>query len=235
MTLAISGPRRTFNLLKHRTDLEVDFAASWSDTLASLRLSGGNALRSLRIVQNETTGEGPRGDPFPFDGVTQLMTTLDGPDTEAVGPDVLGAAARDLLDPECSMSMVAEEHVIIPGRSAVKLLIFSRKRPDYTTWEYSKYWSTRHVDVILAQSDFRAYIRGYKQNHVVPESVRMISGGSVADGEGFDGIIEFWFDSVEDAKSAFETAGYRDNVRADEPKFLAQGRSIASFAKEIDH
>lgn len=128
--------------------------------------------------------------------------------------------------------MDTDEHVIVPGAGAVKLLIFSRKAAHLTTAAYLAHWAGQHKDLVIAQSDFMAFVRGYRQHHVIPDSVCNGVDETIAPSSRFDGVIEQWFDTVEDAVRAYQSTGYQIQVRQDEPSFLSVGASIATFVDE---
>jgi hypothetical protein len=112
-------------------------------------------------------------------------------------------------------------------------MIFSRRNPRLTHAQYVEHWSTQHVRVLQSQDDFYRHVRGYTQNYSRENSFRTLSGDAIADPYLFDGIVELWFDSADKARQAFAAEGYRTLIRADEPKFVHVGKSIAFLAEEI--
>lgn len=176
---------------------------------------------------NRPSAPGPRDDAFPFDGVVQT------PRCAQAGFADLGPALRETLDLPASIRMDAVQRVVVPGTAPIKLMIFSRKAPHLSSRAYSEYWFGRHKQVVLQQRDFMQFVRGYRQNHVMPESVCTGTEVPTPDRDRFDGVIEQWFDSIDDALRAYQTPGYQIHTRGDEPNFLAVGTSIATFVDEL--
>jgi hypothetical protein len=239
MPFSFYGARKRFVLLKRMSGLShVDMMAHWATAHAQL-ISTTPGFRDARrsYIQNHLAEPGPRGDPFPYDGVSQLVLKAPRADSTPFeeSPDYKKIKADELtvFDTEASMNLTAIENVVVPGRGACKLMILSRRSPRISSQAYSDHWRTRHVEVILNQHDFRRHIRGYVQNHVIPGSAFFLNGRQAADGIAFDGVIEMWFDSVAAAVAAFGSDGYQRNIRADEPSFISIGCSIAYFVREM--
>lgn len=169
---------------------------------------------------------------FPYDGVTQVYVrpgTESGPRfpelpvfRERVIPD-----EKTFLDRECTIVIKTLEHIAIPGTSPVKVLVFHRRRAGTTRQDFIQYWKTTHKDILLSQADFTKHLRGYRQNQAVDEPNRYLSGDPVPVDENYDGASEYWFDSVEAARSAFETTGYQIAIRSDSSSLFDTKREIA--------
>ena len=183
--------------------------------------------RPGQALLNRPSAPGPRGEPFAFDAVLQA------PAMGTAGFESLAPPLREGLDLAASQCLDAVQRVIVPGAAAIKLMIFSRKAPQLSSRAYGEHWFGHHAQLVLRQPDFMRFVRGYRQNHVLPESVRTATGAPPADRDRFDGVIEQWFDSIDDALQAYRTPGYQIHIRSDEPNFLAVGTSIGSFVDEF--
>jgi hypothetical protein len=188
-------------------------------------------------IQNEIIGPGPRGETFPFDGVCEIehSASRSEPDfwqSQIYRRPVLSDDAT-FLDLDRSLTFRAEQSVILEGHGDVKLMIFSRRNPRLTHREYVEYWSTNHVRVIRSQADFFGLVRRYAQSYIEEGSLRTLSGTSVGDVDPYDGVVQLWFDSADAARRSFSSEGYRTAITADEPEFVAVGKSIAFLSREV--
>ena len=188
-------------------------------------------------IHNQFVSSGPRGEVFPYDAVSEIGLK-DAPGNEMLlrssdSRDRVTRAEAAFLDRDRSLVFQATENIILQGRAPIKLMIFSKRNPDLTHSQYVEHWSTQHVRVLRSQDDFYRHVRGYRQNYIQENSFRTLSGETIADPHLFDGVVELWFDSTETARRAFAVEGYQTVVRADEPKFVHVGKSIAFVAEEI--
>lgn len=222
-------------LLKRNPGLSpTEFCDHWFNVHATL-LRGIPEFAELRsgYVQNHVVAPDPRGEaPFPFDGVTQVYVKRGAegltpfPEMEVFRKRVI-PDEEAMLDRAASIVLKTHEHIMIPGQGASKVLIFHRKRPGMPLQEFNAYWIGKHREVVLAQKDFVSFIRGYRQNHLIPGTCRYMTGPVVTEGEAFDGVSELWFDSPEAAREAFKRTGYATHVRADVLNVFDAGRDIA--------
>ncbi|SFM49730.1 EthD domain-containing protein [Bradyrhizobium sp. Rc3b] len=184
-------------------------------------------------VQNHLIGSGLLGElPFPYDGVAQVYVrpgTEGGPSfpempvfRERVIPD-----EEAFLDRGRVVVLKTLEHVVLPGAGAVKVFIFHRRRAGLSPQDFSNRWRTAHRDIVLAQEDFTRGLRGYRQDHTIPDATRYLAGGVVPAHEDFDGASEFWFDSSEAANAAFNASGYTRRIRDDASDVFDLSREIA--------
>jgi hypothetical protein len=102
-----------------------------------------------------------------------------------------------------------------------------KRRADIDREAFSRHWSTRHVEVLLA-AGHREYNLNYVQNHFFP-----LADGRFAD-DRFDGVAQL----VQRASDA-RTTGFQDDprylrdVRPDERRFLEVERSCALFTRPV--
>lgn len=230
---------KSFYLFRRIPDIDrAQFSDYWLLEHAPLLLSLPEFVeRRCDYVQNHTERSGPCGEePFPYDGVTQVCVRQG---ASAMTPFTQTLAYRDrvigdefkFIDREQSIVFTTREHVVIPGQGACKVLMFPRKRPDLSLEQMNDYWGGHHRDVILAQEDFVAFLRGYRQNHRVAAPCKSMSGDLVSEADSPAGATEMWFDSQDAARAAFACAGFRDSVRADEANAFLTDHSEASFVR----
>ena len=182
-------------------------------------------------VLSETVGHGPRGDAFDWDFMIEVW--LDAPDT----PDWkrLSSACRAAgLDAAGSRTMLAEELIMKQGSAAVKGTFLSKRRRDASVPEYQSYWRNEHREIIMAQTDFFAFVRAYVQNHFFPGSFLSLEGVAPAREETFDGAPQMWFDSPEDIYDAFQTSGYLNAIKEDEKILTWVGQSQSFISRETE-
>ena len=135
----------------------------------------------------------------------------------------------DMIDRRRSISFLAEEVVLHPGRQgAVKIISFLRRNPAMSPTEFSSYWKGRHGALVQSVPEFWRHVRGYVQNHPLRETVRTLSGEAA---EGFDGVTQLWFDSDRVAVHAFSEPRYLAVVRPDE-QILRGGDPLRLLAEE---
>jgi hypothetical protein len=138
--------------------------------------------------------------------------------------------AIDLIDRQHSISFLAEEVVLHPGRKGdVKIISFLRRNAAMSPAEFSAYWKGHHGALVQSVPEFWRYVRGYVQNHPLRDTIRTLSR-DVA--EGFDGVTQLWFDSDEDAILAFSEPRYLAIIRPDE-KLLRSDDPLRLLAEEI--
>lgn len=221
-----------FFLLKRNPSLSPEeYTDYWLNKHGPL-LASSEIYRSYRrrYVQNHVIGGRPSGiQPFlRFDGVTQVWASSASASAPAFQTtDTYNAVVRPdeekLLDRHAGIVFGVTEHEIVPGVGNCKVMIFVRRRHDVAEQDFFSYWRGRHAKVVLGQSDFTAYLRGYKQNHVVRGTSIRMTGELLDHATGFDGVVEMWFDSPNSAKLAFDTPGFREVIRADGATIFSRG------------
>jgi len=195
--------------------------------LASALLADNDVTRA---VYNETLAPGPRGDSFGFDLIIEAWVNAPKSSPDA---DRVRAVARETgLDLHRSRIVDMEEIVFKPGSAAVKGTFLSKRRPGSSVPEYQAYWCTRHAEIIMAQTDFFAYVRAYVQNHFVSGTFRSLAGQVIDGDDLFDGSPQMWFDSPEDIYRAFKTDGYLRHIKEDEKILVKVGFSQSYVAQE---
>lgn len=112
----------------------------------------------------------------------------------------------------------------------IKLLVFLKRKPGMSPEEFHEYWSGTHARIVMGVPEFMRYVRRYVQSHTIEELSLDFPGGGNA---GYDGMVEIWFDDAQSMKAAFETPGYLNTIRPDEPKFLDMDGFRVMVVREI--
>lgn len=111
-----------------------------------------------------------------------------------------------------------------------------RRRANLDEAEFSRYWREEHAEL------FRRYaqtlgVRRYTQNHRLAtstnEALRRFRGAP----DGYDGVAEVWFDSLDDLLVALNSPSGRAaaaDLIADERTFIDHSRSPIWIAEEAE-
>jgi len=117
-----------------------------------------------------------------------------------------------------------------------KMIFCLRRRADLDEAEFSRYWRDEHAEL------FRRYaqtlgVRRYTQNHrlatPVNDGLRRFRGAP----DGYDGVAEVWFDSLEGLLAALGSPAGRAaaaDLIADERNFIDHERSPIWIAQESE-
>ena len=103
-----------------------------------------------------------------------------------------------------------------------KVMFCLRRRADLTRAQFQARWRGRHAEIATAGLDSIGAVR-YIQNHTLDDALNDALQASRGAPEPYDGVVELWFDSVEDVKETFTRANAREALRAllkDEPDFI---------------
>ena len=117
----------------------------------------------------------------------------------------------------------------------IKMIFALRRLPHLSREEFQKYWREKHGP--LAQKNLPILrCKRYIQNHTLQtdfdELLQMTRGFTT---EPFDGIVELWWDSIQDIEEAYGTpegAEAQNELLEDERKFIDLERSPMWFAEE---
>jgi uncharacterized protein (TIGR02118 family) len=94
-------------------------------------------------------------------------------------------------------------------QSLIKAVIFIKRRKDLTREQFKEYWLTHHVELEKENVE-KNWVRKIVASFVVEDS-------SLPD-PPFDGMVELYFDSIEDMKKDVQGA-QREIMYADEENF----------------
>jgi uncharacterized protein (TIGR02118 family) len=109
------------------------------------------------------------------------------------------------------------------GGSMVKLICFLKRRSGMSVEEFHRYWRERHGPLVASTKSGSHVIR-YEQNHRCASDYRR-------DDDGFDGVTEQWYASMEDFYKSVQEPDYAE-IEADLAKFLDTDRLIFVMTEE---
>jgi uncharacterized protein (TIGR02118 family) len=112
----------------------------------------------------------------------------------------------------------------------VKFIASMRRKPGMRADEFHRYWRDVHAPLVQTVPEFFGHIRKYVQCHAVAPAGGKSGGFEVAD---YDGVVELWFDSVEDVEKAFTAPRYLEVIRPDERKFIDLASVKVVIAEEV--
>jgi uncharacterized protein (TIGR02118 family) len=103
----------------------------------------------------------------------------------------------------------------------IKLICFVRRKPGMSPEDFHRYWRDEHGPLI-ARTKSGSHVLRYEQNHRI---------GS--DDDGFDGVTEQWFASVEEFSASIAEPDYAE-IDADIKRFLDTDRLVWILTEEPD-
>ena len=116
----------------------------------------------------------------------------------------------------------------------IKLSFCLHRLPHLTREEFQKYWFERHAPLV-ARNKAALRIKRYVQTHTTTDAMNDAIRASREAPEGYDGVAELWWDSLEDiAAATSEPAGVEAGrvLLEDERKFIDLKRSPLYFGNE---
>jgi uncharacterized protein (TIGR02118 family) len=117
----------------------------------------------------------------------------------------------------------------------VKLIFCLRRQPNLSLAEFQEYWLQKHAPLVASHAK-TLRIRRYVQSHTLDnETLQKSLAASRGAGEGFDGVAELWWDSIEDFAGASATPEGRAaalELLEDERRFIDHSRSPLWVAQE---
>ena len=116
----------------------------------------------------------------------------------------------------------------------IKLVYILRRREDVAPNDFHSYWLEKHGPLVRSFAKaLRA--RKYVQSHTVAPALGAQIAATRGMPDGFDGITEVWWDSIDDLNAGFNTPEGQQAGRAlleDESKFIDFKRSYIFLTEE---
>lgn len=169
-----------------------------------------------------------------WDGVVQIELTREAAAPERVPLDPfnqsVGPAQDEFIDQSRGVQFLAEEKVVLDGPArGIKILSLPRRKAGLSPAEFSRHYRQVHGKLVSNNEAFVTHCNRYVQHHALPETVK-----SSADFVPYDGISEFWFDSIEKARAAWSAPSYLAELRADEMNFVGSPPSHRLLVEESE-
>lgn len=105
----------------------------------------------------------------------------------------------------------------------IKLICFVRRKPGMSADEFHRYWREQHGPLV-ARTTSGSHVLRYEQNP-------RIRSEHDRDDDGYDGVTEQWFASVDDFYASLREPDYAD-IEADIEKFLDPARLVWILTEE---
>jgi uncharacterized protein (TIGR02118 family) len=116
----------------------------------------------------------------------------------------------------------------------VKLIFCVRRRPDIGADEFHRYWRDVHGPLVQSVAPALGIVR-YVQTHTASTPLNEALAATRDAPEGYDGVAELWFDSVDalaTAAASPDGAAAGEVLLADERRFIDHARSPLFLAEE---
>lgn len=118
----------------------------------------------------------------------------------------------------------------------IKVVMCVRRRPDVDEAEFHRYWRDEHGPLVKSFAGATGAVRYVQSHTIAPErNVALRKGRDTA--QGYDGIAEVWFESLEAVAQRFRSDDARAADRAmaeDEAKFIDLASSCVFVTEETE-
>ena len=111
-----------------------------------------------------------------------------------------------------------------------------RRLPEVDAEEFSRYWREEHAVLFRDYADALA-VRRYTQSHRLPGKLNDALRAHRGAPDGYDGVAEVWFDSLDELRTAMASEAGRaaaEVLIADERHFIDHAASPIWIAEEIE-
>lgn len=127
-----------------------------------------------------------------------------------------------------------EEHGFERGQGGVKLVHFLKRRAGVTPEQFESQWSGRHARAVETLNRESSLIRRYVQNRKLAVPADNFGGSLFAAGdtEGYAGVEEYWFRSVDDMAELASDPTWRDALNTSESTFVDPAGSFSMVTTE---
>jgi hypothetical protein len=116
----------------------------------------------------------------------------------------------------------------------IKLTFALVRLPTHTREEFQAYWFNHHAPLVASVRE-TLRIRRYVQLHSLPAEISADLRASRGGPEGFDGVAQLWWDSLEDVAAPLSATAGREAARRlleDERRFIDLVRSPLWWGEE---
>lgn len=116
----------------------------------------------------------------------------------------------------------------------IKLTFCLKRLPNLTLEQFQSYWLEKHGPLVRSHQEtlrIKRYVQLHSSFHPMNDAFREGRGGP----EGYDGVAELWWDSLEDIQAATESeAGQKAGLELleDEQKFIDLANSPLWIGEE---
>jgi uncharacterized protein (TIGR02118 family) len=119
------------------------------------------------------------------------------------------------------------------------MIVLAKRNPQLTREEFTEYWRDNHGPLVSSVTECSRYMRKYVQNHLITADATLNEKASASLGPAppnaavdFDGILEVWYDSIEDLQKSASSQSYMDLIRPDELKFADPENCVVFMVSE---
>lgn len=116
----------------------------------------------------------------------------------------------------------------------IKLTFCLVRRPELTRESFQIYWRETHAPLVASVKD-TLRIRRYVQTHSLPVEASADLRGARGGPEGYDGVAELWWDSLDDMAQTYTDPKAAEAGRLlleDEKRFIDLARSPLFWGQE---
>lgn len=185
------------------------------------------------MIQNWALPEVPGLIPAPkWDLVEEIVIRDDAAGDDALRDnplhrlDGLGGHA----DEAAMVQYCAAPKVVLDGPArGVRIFSMPRRRGGLSHDQFRKHYWEVHGTLVAKNAAFVKYANRYVQHHVLPGTIKT-SFGFVP----YDGLSEFWFDSLDAAQSAWSDPSYMAELRSDEKNFVGNPPSDRLMVEPVE-
>lgn len=146
------------------------------------------------------------------------------PTPEGLPPPVCDALIEARVDEYSGLWGFVQEHEETPGtmmfshehpaiidgpKAGIRFTSFLKRNAAFSLEDFGRYHLDEHAPMFAAQAAVKRHVRRYVIAHRLPDS-----------DEGYDGIVDFWFDDVASIYALFADADYQRVMQPDEAKLL---------------
>jgi hypothetical protein len=157
---------------------------------------------------------------------------------EALGPafreprygEIIRPDEEKFANQENLLVHLVTEETVLPSKGEaprIKRFRFLRRKPGISREDFLRHWREAHTPLLMSGAVFADVLKKHVRNHRLPSETDPFGGAAV-----YDGIDEFWFDSLEDVARLDGDLDHAGKVRTDEARFLEQSMTLTVVTRE---